>query len=198
MSDEKEAMAAALGSLLPPPALRETHPAIVVDQATNGDVGVQIPSGSPSATAKPVPLRNGLPGFSVKLKPGFPIAVGFDEGAEDKAYAGGYPQYPKGVSDPMPVDEVAFGGGTKPISRVDDTTGNGRLVFTQAPVGPGGIPSTLTIAYIDPAGVATPILTFPIPGPAVMLAQDPLLPNPLVAVVDLSGKITSGREEFKA
>lgn len=198
MSDEKEALSAALESLIPPQALRVLHKAIIRDQSDN-TVGVETPGvGAPSATVKPAPVFFGLPGFSATFRPDASpeTSIGFHAGAEDGAFAALFPFFRAGSQ--LPVFEISYGGGIKPIARVDDTTNSGRLLFVQAPVGPGGVPSTLTIVYVDPLGNPTPILTFPIPGPAIMFAQDPMAPSPLVAVLDLLGRITSGREEFKA
>jgi hypothetical protein len=201
MTDEKELFKAATVAVLPPQSLRETHPAIIVDHDTNGNLGLQIPSASPSATAKPVPVQYGLPAFAAVFVDGAcSVALGFHEGDESKAYAGGFPHYPVRPNDaippplPMPIVSLHFGGGTKPIARVDDTVGCGSMQIIQSPVGPGGVPSTLSITYQPPGGGApTLLITFPIPGPAIIPG-----PNPLVATIELAGKITSGRTEFQA
>jgi hypothetical protein len=200
MTDEKKALADAIGSLLAPRSLGQTHAATVVDQDPKGTVGVQIASGSPASIAKPVPLRFGLPCFTAIFNPGCPIAIGFDEDDESKAYAGGFPFYPIRANDaippppPMPIVSLHFGGGTRSIARVDDTVDCGSLIITQAPVGPLGVPSTLTVVYQPPGGQPpVVVITFPIPGPAIIPGV-----NPLIATIALAGIITSGREEFKA
>lgn len=202
MSDESDALAEAIEALTPPKALRVLHKAIIVDQNGDGDLGVKLPgTEAPSATAKPVPLLLGLPGFSARMKAGAEVSVGFHEGSESGAFSALFPSYPQGVAEefaPLPCEEIAFGAGTRPIARVNDTVGAGALVFRQTPVGPAGVPSILAIFYKNTQGVEIPVLAFPIPGPAVMLALDPELPDPTTAIVPIGGVITSGREEFLA
>jgi hypothetical protein len=200
MSDEKTAFAGALAAMLGPKALKLWHGAIVVDQADDGSVGVKLPgAGAPSATAKPVPLLLGLPGFSARLKPNTEVSVAFHEGSEGGAFAALFPYFPQSTPEvplPLPVYSVAFGGGTRPIARVDDSTDTGALIFRQVAVGPAGVPSTLTIFYRSPLGTETPVCAFPIPGPMIPLSPDPT--DPTAAIIGLSGVITSGREEFTA
>lgn len=202
MSDEREAFAAAIAAATAPQSLRVLHEAIVVDQDSDGNVGVKMPNANaPSETAKPVPLWLGLPGFSARMRASAETSIGFHEGSESGAFAALFPTYPQGIAEelaPLPCEYIAFGGGTQPIARVNDTVGAGALVFRQTPVGPGGVPSLLTVSYKNAQGVEIPVLAFPIPGPAVMLAQDPELPDPSTAIVPIDGVITSGRAEFKA
>jgi hypothetical protein len=194
MSDEREAMNAALQALLNPPSLRVLHKAIIVDQ-NGGTVGVKMPgSDAPSATAKPAPVWFGLPGFSGTFGQDTETSIGFHEGKESGAFAASFPYYQSG----SPIPLLSFGGGTLPIARKTDTTANGRFHFRQTPVGPMGVPSILAISYQEQDGPEIPILTFPIPGPAIMLALDPESPDPTHAIVDIIGVITSGREELKA
>jgi hypothetical protein len=203
MSDEREALSAAVDSILAPKALRVLHKAIIRDQDADGNVGVVMAGvGAPSETAKPVPLWLGLPGFSARMRTSASpeVSIGFHEGSEAGAYAALFPSYPQGVrpTASLPVITLSFGSGTKPIARVDDTVANGALVFRQTPVGPAGVPSILAIFYKNALGTEIPVLTFPIPGPAVMLALDPEAPDPTTAIVPIGGKITSGRAEFLA
>lgn len=208
MSDEREALAEALESIAPPKALRVLHKAIAVDQDGDGNLGVKMPSGdAPSETAKPVPLWLGLPCFFAKLKPGIECSVGFHGGAESGSFSALFPTYPQGVAPPeidpsppvLPIEYLSFGAGTKPIARIDDTASCGKIYLRQTPVGPGGVPSILAISYKAPgAAIELPIATIPMPGPMVPLAFDPENPDPTVACIVLSGKITSGREEFLA
>lgn len=208
MNDEREAFAAALGAVLAPQSLRVLHKSIVVDQDADGNLGVKLTdSGAPSDTAKPVPLWLGLPCFFAKVKPNIEVSIGFHNGAENGAFAALFPTYPQGAPPvlpedaplpTLPIEYLSFGGGNKPIARVDDSVSNGALVFRQTPVGPAGVPSVLAIFYKNSQGVEIPVLTFPIPGPAVMLALDPEAPDPTTAIVPIGGKITSGRTEFRA
>lgn len=211
MSNEREAMTAAIEAILPPKSLRVLHKAIVVDQDSDGNLGVKMPSNTaPSATAKPVPLWLGLPCFSARLKPGIEVSVGFHEGAENGAYSAFFPTYPQGLAaaspdeNPilpvLPIEYLSFGAGQKAIARIDDTTSNGKIYIRQTPVGPAGVPSILAISYRGPAldDIEVPIATFPIPGPMIPLSFDPDNPDPTVACIVLSGVITSGRLEFRA
>lgn len=211
MSDEREALTAAITAVTAPQSLRVLHKAIVVDQDRDGNVGAKMPSDdAPSETAKPVPLLLGLPCFSARLKPEIETSIGFHEGAESGAFAALFPTYPQGpaalspeenpIPPVLPIESLSFGAGTKPIARVDDTAACGKIFLRQTPVGPGGVPSLLAISYKTPgnAGVEVPIATIPIPGPMVPLAFDPDNPDPTVACIVLSGIITSGRTEFRA
>ncbi len=204
MSDEHEAMTAAVRAVMAPQAIRVLHKAIVRDQDADGNVGVVMAgTGAPSATAKPVPLWLGLPGFSARMRTSAnpEVSIGFHEGSESGAFAALFPTYPQGVSEdaaPLPCEEISFGGGNRPIARVNDTVDAGAIVFRQTPVGPGGVPSILAIFYKNAQGVEVPVLTFPIPGPAVMIALDPEAPDPATAIVPIGGRITSGRAEFLA
>jgi len=203
MSDEREAMAAAVRAVTAPQSIRVLHKAIIVDQDEDGNVGVKMPGdGAPSDTAKPVPLWLGLPGFSARMNPAAnpEVSIGFHEGSEAGAFAALFPTFPQGVRPQasLPVYTLSFGDGDKPIARVDDTVANGALVFRQTPVGPAGVPSILAIFYKNAQGVEVPVLTFPIPGPAIMIALDPEAPDPTTAIVPIGGKITSGRAEFLA
>lgn len=212
MSDEREALSAAIAAVSAPQSLRVLHKAIVVDQDGDGNVGVTMTgSGAPSPTAKPVPLLLGLPCFSARLKSNqIETSIGFHEGAESGAFAALFPTYPQGleaaspeenpIPPVLPIESLSFGAGTKPIARVDDTAACGKIFLRQTPVGPGGVPSILAISYKTPgnAGVEVPIATIPIPGPMIPLAFDPDNPDPTVACIVLSGIITSGRTEFRA
>lgn len=200
MSDEKDEFGKAVEAALGPRALRVLHKAIVVDQASDGSLGLKLPgAGAPSATAKPVPLWLGLPGFEARLKAGSEISVGFHEGAEDGAYSALFPFFPQSAPEvplPLPLIVLKFGGGDRPIARKEDTVACGVVVFRQTPVGPSGVPSILAITYRNELGAETPILTMPIPGPMIPLAPDPN--DPTAAVMPIGGYITSGREEFRA
>lgn len=202
MSDEREALAAAMAAISAPQSLRVLHKAIIRDQDGDGNVGVTMAgNGAPSEAVKPAPLWLGLPGFYASMRTNSETSIGFHEGAESGAFAALFPTYPQGVSEepaPLPCEYISFGNGTRPIARVNDTVSTGALVFRQTPVGPGGVPSLLAIFYKNTQGVEIPVLTFPIPGPAVMLALDPETPDPTTAVVSIGGVITSGRAEFKA
>lgn len=210
MTDEKKALQDAINSLLPPQALRVIHRATVVDQDQNGNLGVQLQGNdAPSAIAKPVPLFLGLPCFSARLKPGIEVSLGFHGGAEDGSFSALFPTYPRGteaqspeqnpVPPTLPIHYISFGAGMKPVSRVDDTTIDGKIYLRQTPVGPGGVPSVLAISYKAPGEFTeTPIATFPIPGPMIPLSFDPDNPDPTVACIVLQGVITSGRDEFRA
>lgn len=211
MSDEREALAAAIAATTAPQALRVMHGAIVVDQDSDGKVGVKMPNaGAPSETAKPVPLMLGLPCFSARLKPEIQTSIGFYAGAENGAFAALFPTYPQGppIASPeenptppvLPIDYIAFGAGTKPIARVDDATACGKIYLRQTPIGPMGVPSILAISYraAGNASIEVLIATIPIPGPMIPLSPDPDNPDPTVACIVLSGIITSGRTEFRA
>jgi hypothetical protein len=211
MSDEREALSAAIAAVSAPQSLRVLHKAIVVDQDSNGNVGVKMSgAGAPSETAKPVPLLLGLPCFSARLKPEIETSIGFHEGAESGAFAALFPTYPQGparlspeenpIPPVLPIESLSFGAGTKPIARVDDTTACGKIFLRQTPIGPMGVPSILAISYKAPgnAGIEVPIATIPIPGPMIPLALDPDNPDPSAACIVMSGIITSGRAEFLA
>jgi hypothetical protein len=199
MNDEREAFAAAIAATTAPQALRVLHKAIVVDQE-GGDVGVKMPDDdAPSATAKPVPIWFGLPGFSAEFKPEATpqTAIGFHGGAENKAFSALYP-YHSGTQTELPIHTLSFGAGTKPIARVDDEVDGGKILFRFVPVGPSGVPSTLTISYRPPGGIETPIISFPIPGPAIILTPDLEEISINVGSIKIRGKITTGRTEFLA
>ena len=209
MIDEREAMAAAVRAVTAPQTIRVLHKAIVVDQDTDGNVGVKMPSdNAPSPTAKPVPLWLGLPCFSARLKPNIETSIGFHEGSEAGAFAALFPTYPQGIAsnvidldapDPiLPIEYLSFGGGQKKVARETDTTACGKIYLRQTPVGPMGVPSILAISYRKPGGAEVPIATIPIPGPMIPLAFDPANPDPTVACIVLEGVITSGRAEFRA
>ena len=149
MSGEREAMTAAVDSILAPKAIRVLHKAIVRDQDADGNVGVVMAgAGAPSATVKPVPLWLGLPGFSARMRTSAnpEVSIGFHEGSESGAFAALFPTYPQGVSEeaaPLPCEEISFGGGNRPIARVNATFDACAIVFRQTPVGPVGFPSIL-------------------------------------------------------
>lgn len=201
MSDEREAMAAAIETILSPKSLRVLHKAIVVDQDADGNLGVKMPSdAAPSATAKPVPLWLGLPGFSARMRTSATpeVSVGFHEGSEAGAYAALFPTYPQGVrsSADLPVDYISFGGGTLPIARKTDRVDCGQLIIRNLPPLPGPIPAGIVITRkgsTDPLELETAVCT--IVGPIQMIAVGI---DPNTCVIDLLGRITSGRVEFLA
>lgn len=191
MSDEREAMAAAMNAIHAPQSLRVMHKAIIVDQ-DGGDIGVKLPSsGAPSETAKPVPIWFGLPGFSAQFKPTSApeTSVGFHGGTENGAFSALYPYYPGGAQ-PLPIDFISFGGGTKAVARVDDSVDCGSIRITNMPPipGPTPIPTGIRIELVRPD--STVLILGAIAG-LIFVAPDPL-------TIPLFGKITTGREEFRA
>lgn len=198
MSDERSAFEAALSAILPPQSLQQWHRAIIIDQAPDQSVGVKMPdAGAPSETAKPLPMLYGLPGFSAELRSGSEANVMFRAGSEDGGVAALFPSY-QGTpeTNPLPVVKLSFGGGQAPIARVGDSVGTGALIFRSTPVGPGGVPSLLTISYRTQQGVEIPVIAIPIPGPAMPLSIDP--GDPTAASIPIGGAITTGRAEFTA
>lgn len=199
MSDEKDAFIAAQRATQTPQALRVLHRALAIDQASNGSVGIRMPdAGAPSETAKPMPLWLGLPGFAVRMKQGTELEVGagFFAGAESGGFAALFPFFPQSTPEaplPLPFDSVDFGGGDKPIARVDDAATCDSIILTNLPPGPGGVPTGILITQRTYAGrdVAGPELILgTIAGPIAVA------PSPLT--ITLSALITSGREEFRA
>lgn len=189
MSDEREAMAAAVRAVTAPQSIRVLHKAIIVDQA-GGDVGVKIPgSDAPSATAKPVPIWFGLPGFSAEFKPSVApeTSIGFHGGAENAAFSALYPYFPGGRAE-LPIVHLSFGSGTKAIARVDDSVSVGSIRLTNTPPAPGPTPTGFIIERIEANGTVT--ILGAVVGP-VSVAPSPL-------TISLTGKITSGRTEFRA
>jgi hypothetical protein len=192
MSDEKTAMVGALETLLGPKALRLWHGAIVVDQADDGSVGVKLPgAAAPSATAKPVPLLLGLPCFAARLKPGTEVSVAFHEGSEGGAFAALFPYFPQSTPEvplELPAYSVSFGGGSRPISRVDDSVNCGSIIISNLPPAPGPVPTGVQIVRQLVDGTQLILGT--------LLGLVTVVPSPLT--ITLTGVITSGREEFTA
>ena len=189
MNDEREALAAAVAAVTAPKSLRVLHKAIIVDQ-DGGDIGVKMPDdNAPSATAKPVPIWFGLPGFSAVFKPSAApeTSIGFHGGDESKAFSALYPYFPGGRVE-LPIVSLSFGGGTKPIARVDDTVSCGSIRLTNTPPAPGPTPTGFTIERIDANGAVT--ILGAVVGPVAVA------PSPLT--IPLNGKITTGRTEFRA
>jgi hypothetical protein len=195
MSDEREALSAAVDSILAPKALRVLHKAIIRDQDGDGNVGVVMAgSGAPSPTAKPVPLWLGLPGFSARMRTSAnpEVAIGFHEGSESGAFAALFPTYPQGVSEeaaPLPCIEISFGGGTLPIARRSDRVDTGEIIIRNLPPAPGPIPTGIILTRKPQADAAEEVL-------GQILGPISVAPDPLIIV--LSGRITTGRAEFLA
>lgn len=93
-----------------------------------------------------VPIRHGLPGFTVKVKAGARVLLGFEAGDPKRPYAA--------LWEPGAVDEISFDGGTNPVACDGDT---GTVFFPPALVITGGLvgafPFTGTITITSP-GVA--------------------------------------------
>lgn len=113
----------------------------VVSQAADGSVGVKLDRGEVQGTDG-VPIRVGLPGFTVKVPAGARAAVAFEEGDPTRPAVVGF-------DAGGPVTEVAFDGGTKGLARVDDTTANGHLVIVGSPV--------TAITYFAPGTLPDPV-----------------------------------------
>lgn len=196
MSDERNEFARAVARVIEdqqgPPGLNVVHRVVIVDQSGE-TVGVRARDESaPSATAKPVPVWFGLPGFSAQFRAGAETTLGFDGRREEGAYVSLFPTYPQGVSEdaqPLPFDFISFGGGTQPVARKGDSVSCGSFVITNLPPGPGGIPTGLLIQFQFNENTAlTTIAT--ITGPIA------ILPNPVT--IPIGGSIQTGREEFRA
>lgn len=93
-----------------------------------------------------VPIRHGLPGFTVKVKAGARVLLGFEAGDPKRPYAA--------LWEPGSVEEIIFDGGDKPVARSFDTASvffPPSLLITGGLV--GAFPFTGTITITSP-GVA--------------------------------------------
>src|SRR5262249_32783693 len=135
-----------------PPALSRFHRAVIVDQ-TRETVGVKTrDADAPAATAKPVPVWFGLPGFAAKFNASSnpEIMLSFNGGREDGAFSTLFPTYPQGVSEtppPYPIEYLSFLGGSQPIARRGDRVTCGKYILSNLPPAPGGIPTGLLIQF---------------------------------------------------
>jgi hypothetical protein len=201
MSDrEREAFRKAVETVAPAPALDRVHPAIVRNQRDDGTLDVDFEEGGPQPRASGVEPTYGLPGVFCRFAADARLHVAYKAGDPRKRIATHYGSYPPVVNPELvaipnlPVVEINLCNATdqQSAARKNDATNTGKILFMQTPVGPGGVPSTLTISYQNAAGATVPVLTFPIPGPALMLALDPDFPDPTTAVIPLAGVITGG------
>ncbi len=120
-----------------------------------------------------VPLRVGLPGFTVEVPQGARVLLSFDNGDPSKPAAA--------LFDPGSVTRIVFDGGTQAVARQGDLVesgGVGTVVIFDLPV-PTGIPSPLTTLtpYLVSFGPMPPTAAFALP---------------------LYGSIATGRAEFQS
>lgn len=120
-----------------------------------------------------IPLRVGLPGFTVKVPQGARVMLSFDNGDPSKPAAS--------LFDPGSVTSISFGEGSQAVARQGDLTENGGVgttVMFDAPV-PTGIPAPLMTLtpYLVSFGPTPPTVAFALP---------------------LYGSIASGRLEFQS
>jgi hypothetical protein len=90
-----------------------------------------------------VPIRHGLPGFTVKVKSGARLLLGFEAGDRKRPYAA--------LWEPGAVEEIVFDGGTNPVACDGDSA---TVFFPPALVITGGLvgafPFTGTITITSP------------------------------------------------
>lgn len=104
-----------------------------------------------------VPIRHGLPGFTVEVNQGARCMLAFDNGDPRKPYAA--------LWDPGSVKRVIFNGGTRPLATLGAlvTSGGPGLIVTIQPVGlpPGTGVGTPPVAV--PANVPCFLSFSPVP-----------------------------------
>lgn len=124
-----------------------------------------------------VPLRVGLPGFTVQLKVGTRVLLGYDEGNPSKPYAS--------LFDPGSVNGIQFADGTQYIARQGDLIvagGVGLVVSFSSVAGlPVGAPPNNAVAVGIP-----------------YLMSFSAIPPTLASAEPLYGSIATGRPEFTA
>lgn len=199
---EREALRLGIESVTPAPALSRVHPGVVRGQRSDGTLDIDLGEGGPVSRMSGVEPVYGLPATFCRFKNDAQVYVAFKNGDPRRRIAVHYGSYPPklvpdgpGVIPDPPVEEIniANANNNQGAARQGDGGSGGTILFVQAPVGPGGVPSTLTILYQPPNGGAPmPILAFPIPGPAIMIAMNPTFPDPSTAELPLSTIITEG------
>lgn len=123
------------------------YPCTVERQDANGLLELTPDDASIRGTGlAAVPIRHGLPGFTVKVKSGARLLLGFEAGDPRRPYAA--------LWEPGAVEEISFDGGDKPVARSFDTASvffPPNLLITGGLV--GAFPFTGTITITSP-GVA--------------------------------------------
>ncbi len=117
-----------------------------------------------------VPLRVGLPGFTVQVPVGARVLLSFDEGNPSKPVAS--------LFDPNSVTSIAFADGTQAIARQGDLTiagGVGLVVTFSTPAGPVGAPPNNAM----------------VPGVPYLVSFSPVIPT-LLKADPLYGSIATG------
>lgn len=90
------------------------YPATVERQDANGLLDLTPDDDAIRGTGLgAVPIRHGLPGFTVKVAKGARVLLGFEAGDPKRPYAA--------LWEPGSVIEISFNGGTKPVARRGDS-----------------------------------------------------------------------------
>ncbi len=135
---KSQAFQAAIESVLPSPALSQTHGATVRAQHDDGTIDVECDS-QIIGTVNDVPIRCGIPGARVLVGDGQRVQIAFDGGLRTSPYATGFDQ------DVTAARGVAREGDSVDCGTILVTSVSGGLSLTYIPGG-GGIPTILAIA----------------------------------------------------
>lgn len=156
------------------------YPATVVNMMPSGTVDVVPDDAKIRGTGfQGIPIRHGLPGFTVEVSHGSRGLLGFEAGDPQRPY---FSLWQNGTW----VDSITFDGGTKDVAREGDQCSGGFLLLDVS-----ALPAAVTLYWAAE-------LAGGVPGVYVPVANWVGLPPPGSPGTRLTGLIINGNARFHA